>query len=115
MGDRLKSGGAPHLPAVGRYGSSRALLYLYGITQETATLPATLRGVDGVSTVDPLDCSGSTCWVSRVPAGEFGEQLSQKMENLEWLADASVRHQRVVGAIHERVNDIRCAGLVRKS
>lgn len=102
MADRLKSDGAPHLPAVGRYGSSRALLYLYGITQETATLPATLRGVDGVSTVDPLDCPGFTCWVSRVPAGEFGEQLSQKMENLEWLADASVRHQRVVGAIHER-------------
>jgi hypothetical protein len=65
-------------------------------------LPATLRGVDGTSAVEAMDCSGFTCWVSRVRADEFGDKLSQNMENLEWLADASVRHQRVVGAIHER-------------
>jgi hypothetical protein len=82
--------------------SANTLLYLYGITQEPAAVSATLRGVDGIATVEAVDCSGFTCWVSHVPAGEFGEQLSQNMENLEWLADASVRHQRVVGAIHER-------------
>ena len=102
MADRLKSNGVPNLPGVGRCGSSRALLYLYGITEDAADLPTTLRGVDGISTVEPLECSGFTCWVSRVPAGEYGEQLAQNMEKLEWLADASVRHQRVVGAIHER-------------
>lgn len=78
------------------------LLYLYGITQAPATLAAALRGVDGSSTVEPLDCSGFTCWVSRVRVEEFGEKLAQNMENLEWLADASVRHQRVVGTIHEK-------------
>jgi hypothetical protein len=78
------------------------LLYLYGITQRPESLPTTLRGVDGMTRIEALECSGFTCWASRVSNQEFGEELSHNMENLEWLADASVRHQRVVGAIHER-------------
>lgn len=81
--------------------STNTLLYLYGITEAPESLPATLRGVDGTSAVEALDCSGFTCWISRVSAPEFGDNLSRNMENLEWLANASVRHQRVVGAIHE--------------
>lgn len=80
----------------------KSMLYLYGITQSPGRLPATTRGVDGTSTVETLECSGLTCWVSRVDAAEFGDNLPHNMENLEWLADASVRHQRVVGAIHDR-------------
>jgi hypothetical protein len=53
--------------------------------------------------VEAVECSGFTCWVSHVDADEFGENLTRNMENLEWLADASVRHQRVVGTIHERL------------
>lgn len=80
----------------------KTVLYLYGITQGTERLPATIRGVDGTSAVEPLEHSGFTCWVSRVNAVEFGDNLPHNMENLEWLADASVRHQRVVAAIHDR-------------
>jgi hypothetical protein len=82
--------------------SPNTLLYLYGVTQTPERLPATTRGVDGVSPVEALDTSGFVCWISRVDAVEYGDELSRNMENLEWLADASVRHQRVVGAIHER-------------
>lgn len=78
------------------------LLYLYGITQTPATFPSTLRGVDAMAPVQALECSGFVCWVSRVDAREFGDDLARNMENLEWLAAASVRHQRVVGAIYEK-------------
>src|SRR5512147_585997 len=81
---------------------TKTLLYLYGITQAAERLPAKVRGVDGTSAIESLECSGFTCWVSRVDAHEFGDNLTNNMENLEWLAEASVRHQRVVGAIHER-------------
>jgi hypothetical protein len=80
-----------------------SILYLYGITDRPERLPVTTRGVDGTSTVEALECSVFTCWISWVDASEFGDNLPRNMENLEWLADASVRHQRVVGAIHERV------------
>src|ERR1051325_1100388 len=88
MADRLKS--------------PNTLLYLYGVTRRQERLPATTRGVDGVSSVEALDTFGFVCWISRVDAGEYGDELGRNMENLEWLADASVRHQRVVAAIHER-------------
>jgi hypothetical protein len=39
------------------------------------------------------------CWISRVNRGEFADRLPENMENLEWLASAGVRHQKVVGAI----------------
>jgi hypothetical protein len=84
-----------------RLNRPNTVLYLYGITRQAGRLAASLRGVDGISTVEPLEASGLTCWLSRVDAGEFSDQLARNMENLEWLAEASVRHQRVVGAIHE--------------
>ncbi len=89
MADRLNSSGGK-------------LLYLYGITQKPESLPATVRGVDGVARVEALPASGFTCWISRVSALDYGDNLAHNMENLEWLADASVRHQRVVGVIHLR-------------
>ena len=78
------------------------VLYLYGVTRTGERLPATTRGVDGVSSVEALDACGFVCWISRVNVVEFGDELNKNMENLEWLADASVRHQRVVGALHDR-------------
>ncbi len=82
--------------------SPNPLLYLYGITQRPESLPATVRGVDGIARVESFETSGFTCWISRVDGRDFGDNLAHNMENLEWLADASVRHQRVVGAIYER-------------
>lgn len=77
------------------------LFYLYGITNGAADLPR-LEGVDGKSEVIGLGCAGFFCWVSRVDSKEYGENLQARMENLDWLAAASVRHQKVVGAIHEQ-------------
>jgi len=77
-----------------------SVLYLYGIS--TKAPKAEIAGsVDGKSKVEHLDASGLVAWFSRVPADEFGERLASNMENLEWLAGASVRHQRVVSQIAE--------------
>jgi hypothetical protein len=39
------------------------------------------------------------CWISGVDGKEFADNLAANMENLEWLAEVSVRHQQVVAAI----------------
>jgi hypothetical protein len=44
-------------------------------------------------------CAGLVCWVSRVSRVEFADRLAANMEDLQWLASASVRHQRVVSEI----------------
>jgi hypothetical protein len=77
------------------------LLYLYGITEQAAKVKVP-EGVDGRAAVEALPCAGFVCWISRVDAREYGEELQARMENLDWLAGASVRHQKVVGAIHEQ-------------
>ncbi|MGH9523434.1 MAG: GvpL/GvpF family gas vesicle protein [Terriglobales bacterium] len=89
----------------------KQLLYLYGISENNPTLRqkkaegwgTQIEGVDGRARVDTIECGGLVCWVSRVDAREFGEELQKRMENLDWLAGASVRHQRAVGAIHEKI------------
>jgi hypothetical protein len=83
-----------------RKAPSTSALYLYGITRANAR-PAHVAapGIDGAGSVEALPCSNLLCWLSRVDRREFADELPQRMENLEWLADASVRHQRVVSAI----------------
>jgi hypothetical protein len=75
------------------------VLYLYGIGKSRPSKKPRAPGVDGAAAVEALACSGLTCWLSRVDAHEFGEQLEQNIENLDWLAEASVRHQRVVAEL----------------
>ena len=77
------------------------LLYLYGVTEQEAAV-GTGEGVDGAAAVEALPCAGFVCWISRVDPKDYGEDLQAHMENLDWLAGASVRHQKVVGAIHEK-------------
>ncbi len=84
-----------------RVTKSGKLLYLYGITEQAAPVRVA-EGVDGKSPVEALSCAGFVCWISRVDAKEYGDELQSRMENLDWLAGASVRHQKVVGAIHEQ-------------
>lgn len=74
-------------------------LYLYGITQPPIGAAATAEGVDGTAPVEPVVCAGLLCWVSRVSRTEFADRLAANMEDLQWLASASVRHQRVVSEI----------------
>lgn len=77
------------------------VLYLYAVTKSGSGETPQLRGVDGEARVESIDCGGLTCWISRVPAAEFGESFSKRLEDLDWLASVSVRHQRVIAAIAE--------------
>src|SRR5579872_2642934 len=78
------------------------VIHLYGLTQApgpSAESFRDLKGVDGAAPVEPLGCAGLTCWISRVPEAEFARDLSKNMQDLEWLAAATTRHQQVVSAI----------------
>lgn len=77
------------------------VLYLYGITREGQGGVAGAAGVDARAAVEAVPCAGLVCWVSRVDQREFAENLARNMEDLEWLAGVSVRHQQVVAAIAE--------------
>lgn len=79
-----------------------SVIHLYGLTQAPGPSPKLfrdLKGVDGASAVEPIACAGLICWISRVPEEDFAESLSQNMQDLEWLAAATTRHQQVVSAI----------------
>jgi hypothetical protein len=76
------------------------VVYLYGITKKQPSTPK-LTGVDSTSPVEAIRCAGLVCWISRVSRKDFADDLSANMENLDWLAEASVQHQRVVSAIAE--------------
>lgn len=82
--------------------ASDSLIYLYGVTRESVEERSLPPGVDGKGHVSILPCEAFFCVTSAVDAQEFGADLSRNMENLEWLAAASVRHQQVVAAMHER-------------
>ena len=78
------------------------VFYFYGITETGSGERLSAAGVDGSAAVEATPCVGLVCWASRVSSREFGDRLAENMENLEWLAAASVRHQRVVGEIAAR-------------
>lgn len=79
------------------------LLYLYGITESKPRHIPELIGVSRFSKVESIVCDGVVSWVSRVSALDFGKNLERNMENLDWLAEASVAHQRVIAAIGAEV------------
>lgn len=82
--------------------STGRVVYVYGITRASAKPTHCPRiGIDGSSAVEPVELDELVCWVSHVDADEFGDQLPEMMENLEWLAEAGVRHQQVVAEIAE--------------
>jgi Gas vesicle synthesis protein GvpL/GvpF len=78
------------------------VLYLYGVS---GTRPGKVKLGLGMaaSQIEAVDCEGIVCWVSWVPGGEFQENLASNMENLDWLAEASVAHQRAVSGIASQV------------
>lgn len=75
-------------------------VYLYAVTPP-ATSRRVLRatGVDGLAPVEAVPAHSLMCWISVVDGVEFGDRLEKNMESLEWLANASVRHQQVVAEI----------------
>jgi hypothetical protein len=74
------------------------VLYLYGVTRPGKFTIGT-TGVDGASAIEPFECAGFVCWISRVSRLDFAEELNDHMQNLDWLAAAGVRHQQAVAAI----------------
>src|SRR5215472_2464920 len=83
--------------------SGDRVLYFYGVTESRAKNSIQQTGVDLESKVEPLACEEVVCWISCVSAVEYGKDLARNMENLDWLAAASVAHQRAISAIAREV------------
>jgi len=75
------------------------VLYFYGVSASAAAAPRGLAGIDGEANIESVQCGDLVCWLSRVSRRDFAERLEDNMQNLEWLAGAGVRHQRVVSAL----------------
>jgi hypothetical protein len=84
--------------------TERRVLYLYGVTQSQPAKPIVQVGVDLQSPVEAIEAEGVTCWISRVSSEEFENSLAKNMENLDWLATASVAHQRAIQAISQHAD-----------
>lgn len=84
--------------------SARGVLYLYGITESRPRKLPELIGVDRFAPIEAIDCDGVFSWVSRVSADDFERNLARNMENLDWLAETSVAHQRVIAAISRQTD-----------
>lgn len=81
------------------------MLYVYGITQNPKMPQSRISGVDGKAAIEQFHCAGLTCWVSRVSKDDFADNLSANIENLDWLAEVTPRHQAVLASISE-INDV---------
>jgi hypothetical protein len=81
------------------------VLYLYAIGRisKSPLAPIAAEGIDGSATVEAVECEGHICWISRVSRTQFAENLTERMQDLEWLASAGLRHQRAVGEIAARM------------
>lgn len=80
--------------------AAERVLYLYGITKpRTESAPVAILGIDGQAAVEAMACAGFTCWVSQVNRLDYADRLTENMENLDWLAAASLRHQQVVSEL----------------
>jgi hypothetical protein len=76
-------------------------VYLYAITAEKSVKPRALAaiGIDSSGRITSIPAGSFTAWISAVDAAEFAAQLERNIENLEWLAEATLRHQRAIHAI----------------
>lgn len=82
--------------------SQAQVIHLYGVTQAPRLSTNSLRdlkGVDGIASVEPLECDGFVCWISRVPEADFARDLATNMQDLDWLAAVTTRHQEAISAI----------------
>jgi hypothetical protein len=79
-------------------------LYLFGISKgaranDAAKALAGVVGIDGLHPVEEIASEGLSCWVTRVRTEEFADEMNRNAENLDWLAETGLRHQRAVAAI----------------
>lgn len=81
---------------------SSLALYVYGVTEiPEKSFSVDSEAVDGLGVVEPIAEAGYLCWASKVSRQEFALDLQQNMQNLEWLAACSIRHQKVLSEIGE--------------
>ena len=81
------------------------MLYLYAISEvpKRAAPIVSAEGIDGEAPVEAVRCENYLCWISRVAKNEFADDIADRMQDLEWLASAGLRHQRVVAEISSKL------------
>jgi hypothetical protein len=84
------------------------VLYLYAISHlpDAARPSIAAEAIDGAARVEAIRCGDYLCWVSRVAKNEFADQLNERMQDLEWLATAGLRHQRVVAELSSHLTTL---------
>jgi hypothetical protein len=98
---RAKSSPKEKLKRVTAFPESQAL-YVYGVTEiPSKPFAVSSEAVDGIGVVEPIAEGSYLCWASRVSRLEYAIELQKNMENLEWLAACSIRHQKVLSEIGE--------------
>ena len=91
-------------PAASTASPSQAVgpFYFYGVSLppkgNSPPLKISAIGIDNEHRVQPVACAGLCCWVTPI-SESFVSDIERRMEDLEWLAEASVLHQRAVAAI----------------
>lgn len=76
-------------------------VYLYAITAQKSAAPSWLRvsGVEASGHIVGIPADRFTAWASAIDARGFAESLERNIENLDWLAEATLRHQNAINAI----------------
>jgi len=64
------------------------------------------EAIDGSAAIEALRCGAWLCWISRVSRDDFADRLTERMQDLEWLAAAGLRHQRAVAEISARLHSL---------
>jgi hypothetical protein len=87
-------------PAGSEAVTSAGPFYFYGVSPagKNAPVKTSAIGIDNEHRVEAIACAGLLCWVTRI-SSDFVGDIERRMEDLEWLAEASVLHQRAVSAI----------------
>src|SRR5207253_10081249 len=84
------------------------VLYLYGITKAPVSPVPRVGGVDGAAVIEPIECGGLICWLSRDSRTDVADQLLRKLDNMEWLAALCIRNNSadyVIGWTTETILD----------
>jgi hypothetical protein len=56
-------------------------------------------GIDASGRITGIPAGEFTAWASPIDARGFAESLERNIENLDWLAEATLRHQNAINAI----------------
>jgi hypothetical protein len=82
-------------------------VYLYAITAGRSAAPRLLNasGVDASGRITGIPAGAFTAWASAIDARGFAESLERNIENLDWLAEATLRHQNAITSIAAAAKD----------